>query len=38
VLLAAVFAALTAIVATIGLEGVESGFATSIRTCVIMIT
>jgi transporter family protein len=38
VLLAAVFAALTAIVATIGLEGVESGFATLIRTCVIMIT
>jgi transporter family protein len=37
-LLSAVFAALTAIFAKIGLEGVDSDFATLIRTCVIMIT
>ena len=36
-LLSAVFAALTAIFAKIGLEGVESDLATLIRTCVIMI-
>jgi transporter family protein len=35
--LSAVFAALTAIVAKIGLEGVDSDFATLIRTCMIMI-
>jgi bacterial/archaeal transporter family protein len=34
----AVFAALPAIVAKIGLEGVDSDFATLIRTCVSMIT
>jgi transporter family protein len=33
-----VFAALAAIVAKIGQEGVDSDFATLIRTCVIMIT
>jgi transporter family protein len=37
-LMSAVFAALTASVAEIGLEGVDSDFATMIRTCVIMIT
>ena len=36
-LLSAVFAALTAIFAKIGLEGVESDLATLIRTGVIMI-
>ena len=36
-LLSAVFAALTAIFAKIGLEGIESDLATLIRTCVIMI-
>jgi bacterial/archaeal transporter family protein len=36
--MSAVFAALTAIVAKIGLEGVDSDLATLIRTCVIMIT
>jgi bacterial/archaeal transporter family protein len=35
-LLSAVFAALTAIFAKIGLEGVDSDFATLIRTCVIL--
>ncbi|MEO5804289.1 MAG: EamA family transporter, partial [Verrucomicrobiota bacterium] len=34
-LLSAVFAALTAIFAKVGLEGVNSDFATLIRTCVI---
>jgi hypothetical protein len=38
VLLSAVLAALSAIIAKIGLEGVDSDFATLIRTCVIMIT
>jgi transporter family protein len=33
-----VFATLTAIVAKIGLEGVDPDFATLIRTCVTMIT
>jgi bacterial/archaeal transporter family protein len=37
-LLSAVFAALTAIFAKIGLEGIESHFATLVRTFVIMIT
>jgi transporter family protein len=37
-LLSAVFAALTAIFAKIGLEGVDSDLATLIRTFVIMIT
>lgn len=36
-LLSAVFVALTAIFAKIGLEGIESDLATLIRTCVIMI-
>ena len=36
-LLSAVFAALTAIFAKIGLEGIDSDLATLIRTCVIMI-
>src|SRR3954468_5629936 len=35
-LLSAVFAALTAIFAKIGLQGVDSDFATLIRTCVIL--
>lgn len=35
--LAAVFAALTAILAKIGLEGVDSDFATLIRTCFIIV-
>lgn len=34
--LSAVFAALTAIFAKIGLEGVDSDFATLVRTCVIL--
>jgi transporter family protein len=37
-LLSAVFAALTAIFAKIGLEGVDSDFATLVRTLVIMVT
>lgn len=37
-LLSAVFAALTAIFAKIGLEGVDSDLATLIRTCVILLT
>jgi bacterial/archaeal transporter family protein len=37
-LLSAVFAALTAIFAKIGLEGVDSDFATLVRTFVIIIT
>jgi bacterial/archaeal transporter family protein len=37
-LLSAVFASLTAICAKIGLEGVDSGFATLIRTSVIIIS
>jgi bacterial/archaeal transporter family protein len=37
-LLSAVFAALTAIFAKIGLEGVDSDLATLIRTFVIMVT
>jgi transporter family protein len=36
-LLSAVFAALTAIFAKVGLEGVESDLATLIRTCVIVL-
>ncbi|MGA8148564.1 MAG: EamA family transporter [Gallionellaceae bacterium] len=36
-LLSAVFAALTAIFAKIGLEGVDSDYATLIRTCVILL-
>lgn len=36
-LLSAVFASLTAIFAKIGLEGVDSDFATLIRTVVILI-
>jgi transporter family protein len=36
-LMSAVFAALTAIFAKIGLEGVDSDLATLIRTCVILI-
>lgn len=36
-LLSAVFAALTAIFAKIGLRGVDSDFATLIRTCVILV-
>src|SRR6187431_2968297 len=36
-LLSAVFAALTAIFAKIGLRGVDSDFATLIRTCVILL-
>ena len=35
--LSAVFAALTAIFAKIGLEGIDSDFATLVRTCVILI-
>ncbi len=37
-LLSAVFAALTAILAKLGLEGVDSDYATLVRTCVIAIT
>jgi bacterial/archaeal transporter family protein len=37
-LLSAVFAALTAIFAKIGLEGIDSDLATLIRTFVIIIT
>jgi transporter family protein len=37
-LVSAVFAALTAIFAKIGLDGVDADFATLICTCVIMIT
>jgi bacterial/archaeal transporter family protein len=36
-LLSAVFAALTAIFAKIGLEGIDSDLATLVRTCVILI-
>jgi transporter family protein len=36
-LLSAVFAALTAIFAKIGLEGIDSDYATLIRTCVILL-
>jgi bacterial/archaeal transporter family protein len=36
-LLSAVFAALTAIFAKVGLEGIDSDFATLIRTCVILL-
>ena len=36
-LLSAVFAALTAIFAKVGLEGVDSDFATLVRTCVIAL-
>jgi transporter family protein len=36
-LLSAVFASLTAIFAKVGLEGVDSDFATLIRTCVILV-
>ncbi len=35
--LSAVFAALTAIFAKVGLEGIDSDFATLIRTCVILL-
>ena len=35
--LAAVFAALTAILAKIGIEGVDSNLATAIRTCVVVL-
>lgn len=36
-LLSAVFAAMTAIFAKVGLEGVNSDFATLVRTCIILI-
>jgi transporter family protein len=36
-LLSAVFAALTAIFAKIGLEGIDSDYATLIRTCIILL-
>ncbi len=36
-LLSAVFAALTAIFAKVGLEGIDSDYATLIRTCVILL-
>ncbi len=36
-LLSAVFAAMTAIFAKIGLEGIDSDYATLIRTCVILL-
>jgi bacterial/archaeal transporter family protein len=36
-LLSAVFAALTAIFAKVGLEGIDSDFATLVRTCVIAL-
>jgi bacterial/archaeal transporter family protein len=36
-LLSAVFAALTAIFAKIGLEGIDSDLATLVRTCVILV-
>lgn len=35
---AAVFAALTSVLAKIGIEGVESNLATAIRTCVVLVT
>ena len=34
---AAVFAALTSILAKVGIEGVESNLATAIRTCVVLV-
>lgn len=34
---AAVFAALTSVLAKIGIEGVESNLATAIRTCVVLV-
>ncbi len=37
-LLSAVFAALTAIFAKVGLEGIDSDFATLVRTFVIIVT
>ena len=36
-ILSAVFAALTSILAKIGIEGVNSNLATAIRTCVVVI-
>ena len=36
-LLSAVFAALTSILAKVGIEGVNSNLATAIRTCVVVI-
>ena len=36
-ILAAVFAALTSILAKVGIEGVNSNLATAIRTCVVLI-
>ncbi len=36
-ILSALFAALTSILARIGITGVESNLATAIRTCVVLI-
>ena len=36
-ILSAVFAALTSILAKVGIEGVNSNLATAIRTCVVLI-
>ena len=36
-LAAAVFAALTSVLAKVGIEGVESNLATAIRTCVVLV-
>lgn len=37
-ILSAVFAALTSILAKVGIEGVDSNLATAIRTCVVVVT
>ena len=37
VILSAVFAALTSILAKVGIEGVDSNLATAIRTCVVVV-
>ena len=36
-ILSAVFAALTSILAKVGIEGVDSNLATAIRTCVVVV-
>ena len=35
--LSAVFAALTSILAKVGIEGVDSNLATALRTCVVVV-